>query len=306
MIQFFYLCCSCSFCFFFQGFNMARLINAIFGSLRGKMGPVVFSANKSGDIVRRRVKGTNPKTAAQTTARLMFGLGSASWASLSGDEQAAYNDFAKNMFVPQKRKYMSKHTGAQAFRSVQTVVSNSTLKQLPTVIKKGSDDSAITHTVVSPSVTVSGPVSSVGANISDGSNPVKILRITDSSLSHAGALSFKVNFDPTAAGGLTGNTFTDGNGLKYGFTAYISTEVPNSVAAVKSKFFQNLGNTGILTLTAGGCAGENAVKVSWDCSSLTSKFKSWIAAGKKCYLTIVCIGSNGTMAPVGSEILTVS
>lgn len=285
---------------------MARLRNPILGDISGKVAGVVFSNNKSGAIIRKRVKGTNPKTAAQTAARNVFGSGSASWAALSGSEQSQYNEFAKSMYVPLKHKYQTKHTGAQAFRAIQTVVSGSTLKQLTTVVKKGTDNSVITHTVAPPAVVVTGPLSSVGANIKDGTNPTKMLRISDCAFVHTGAVSFTVNFDPSAVGGLTGTTFLDGNSLAYGFTAYLSSKVPNSNAAVKSKLLYNLGNTGVLTLTGGGCGGENAVKLSWDASSLISKFKSFLGAGNSSYLTVYVVGSNGTLAPVGSEFITLT
>jgi hypothetical protein len=62
--------------------------------LRKKAGSSVFSKNHYGQFVRKRVKGTNPKTSKQTAVRASMSDFSKHWKLLTEDQRIAWNSYA--------------------------------------------------------------------------------------------------------------------------------------------------------------------------------------------------------------------
>jgi hypothetical protein len=71
--------------------KMAKVIlGALISDIRNKVGGAVFTKSRYGNIVRRRLKPTNPRTNLQTTVRGTFTTNATGWDSLTGAEQAAW------------------------------------------------------------------------------------------------------------------------------------------------------------------------------------------------------------------------
>ena len=71
------------------------IIQPILGSLRGSIGDNVFSHNRGGDYVRRRVAPTNPNSTRQQTMRTLLGTLAALWSTtLTPAQRAAWNVWA--------------------------------------------------------------------------------------------------------------------------------------------------------------------------------------------------------------------
>jgi hypothetical protein len=285
---------------------MARVINSFLGDLRGKVGGVVFSANKSGSILRKRVQGHNPKTAAQTAARQKFASGSGGWDGLTSAQQGYYNEFAKSGFKPFKKLNKGNRTGAQAYRSCSNVVQNAIAKYIVTAFKHGTGpEVALVHTDTMPAIDPNGPVASVSGTIENGVGSYKFLSISGATLTAAGALRFDLNFDPSSPA-FAGTQFIDANGIDFGLTAYASAKVKKEGSSVSNKTFYNLGFTGIPDFTPVSLSGFNQIHVSWDCSSLIANFKAFPGAGKSIYLTVAVVGSNGTISKIGELFITLT
>lgn len=62
--------------------------------LRGKIGGIVYSANKSGPYVKAWAKGSNPKTASQSGHRAVIARFAQSWGLLTGVQQQTWIDYA--------------------------------------------------------------------------------------------------------------------------------------------------------------------------------------------------------------------
>jgi hypothetical protein len=70
---------------------MAKVIlGALISDIRNKVGGAVFTKSRYGNIVRKRVKPTNPKTTAQRNVRGNFKSSSTGWNSLTTTQQAAW------------------------------------------------------------------------------------------------------------------------------------------------------------------------------------------------------------------------
>jgi len=80
------------------GITIAALFtpSPIMNELRKKAGSDVFSKNHSGPFIRKRVKGTNPKSAKQIAVRAAFGADSKAWKSLGSSNILAWIAYAKN------------------------------------------------------------------------------------------------------------------------------------------------------------------------------------------------------------------
>lgn len=58
---------------------------------RGKLGGHVFTKSRSGATIRTKVTPSNPRTAAQSLARVLFASLSSEWSNLDEEERAAWN-----------------------------------------------------------------------------------------------------------------------------------------------------------------------------------------------------------------------
>jgi hypothetical protein len=293
------------FIFITVGFKMALVRNAILGDLSGKIGGVVFSNNKAGSIVRKRVRGTNPRTAAQTAARQKFGVGSGAWDALSNSEQGNYRDFAKSGYRPFSKQNKGNFTGAQAFRSVNTVVQNAIAKYLVAVFAHGTGPEVpLVHTDSMPAVDPNAPVASVNATIANGVGSFKFLSISNMVLKDNYTIKFDLNFEPSSPA-FAGDQFIDSNGIDFGLSLYCSPRVKKEGSSVSNKLFYNIGFSGIPDFDPVALTGFNQIHCSWDFSTLVANFGSFPALGQNVYITACVVGSNGTIARIGDIFTTI-
>jgi hypothetical protein len=285
---------------------MARVLNAIFGDIRGKVGGVVFSANKSGSVLRRRVRGRNPRTAAQVQARNIFGTGGSSWDSLSVVEQQSWNQFASSGFKPLKKRGQGPSTGNQAFRGIAATAGNAAFKKLTCVFKAKSDGDTIPHTDADVAFSNVAPQFSVSPTLKNGSDEWKYLGITNGALEDDGSLSFDLNFYPTVVGGVVAEQFLDNNSKPFGLQFYISSAVKKESSACNDKLYYCVGNSGIPTFSGIKITSENAVTVSCDISDITDTFIAFPGVGSSVYLTVASLGEDGTLAIIGENFLTIT
>ncbi len=70
------------------------LFTAPFGGIRGKLGGLVFSANKAGPFVKSWGKGANPRTTSQTGQRQVLTAFAQSWKALTAGERTGWDTYA--------------------------------------------------------------------------------------------------------------------------------------------------------------------------------------------------------------------
>ena len=74
---------------------MAKVqFSPIISAVRKKLGNVVFTVNRFGPVMRKRVKGINPKSTNQSTVRTAFSAATRSFAGLGTTDQAAWDSAA--------------------------------------------------------------------------------------------------------------------------------------------------------------------------------------------------------------------
>lgn len=62
--------------------------------IRGKVGGIIYSANKAGPFVKSWARGSNPRTFLQTVHRSSLSGFAIAWKTLSGSEQSAWDTYA--------------------------------------------------------------------------------------------------------------------------------------------------------------------------------------------------------------------
>lgn len=92
--------------------------------IAGTSGGTTFSKQGGGNYVRRRVRPTNPKSAAQVAQRAKFSQQSQAWRGLTDAERAAWNAAAKSGEFPFKTLLGDSFngSGSQAFSAVNNMV----------------------------------------------------------------------------------------------------------------------------------------------------------------------------------------
>ena len=74
---------------------MAKVqFSPIITAARKKLGNVVFTVNRFGPVMRKRVKGVNPKSSNQNTVRSAFSASTKAYSTLSTSDQAAWGSAA--------------------------------------------------------------------------------------------------------------------------------------------------------------------------------------------------------------------
>ena len=93
----------------------------IITAVRKKLGNVVFTANRFGPVMRKRVKGINPKSAAQQTVRSDFSAATKNFASIGATDQGAWDSAASTVTKTDIFGKSYTNTGAQLQTQVNTV-----------------------------------------------------------------------------------------------------------------------------------------------------------------------------------------
>ena len=95
--------------------------SALINAALGKLGNVVFTTGRFGPVVRKRVKGVNPKTAGQSTVRSAFSVATKNFATVGAISQGAWDAVAANIPKTGKLGKAYTNTGAQLQTAVNTV-----------------------------------------------------------------------------------------------------------------------------------------------------------------------------------------
>lgn len=104
---------------------MARIVGgSILGEIRGKLGGMVFAANRAGQYIRSYRVPVNPRTLAQSRARARFGAASGTYHSLTALLKANWQNFASSVFSPKIGINTGQFSGFNAYTSLRTVVEN--------------------------------------------------------------------------------------------------------------------------------------------------------------------------------------
>jgi hypothetical protein len=100
-------------------------VSPIMGEMRGKAGSDVFSKNHFGGFIRKRVKGTNPRTVKQINVRAFMTDISKAWKTLDDTDRIAWNNYASGRQLKNRLGSNITLTGESTYiklnRNLQTV-----------------------------------------------------------------------------------------------------------------------------------------------------------------------------------------
>ena len=282
---------------------MARVIGNPFGELRGKLAGSVFSRNASGPIVRQYVIPANANSTAQNNSRNIFRAASQGYKTTSEAQKSDWKVFATGFFTPQTKINIGQYTGAQAFTSLRTAVTNANAKTFTTLFTTLSDQSLTEVPSIFTPVD-DAPANSVTPDLGQLSGPPATIELVSLDCSAAGILDAQVDIVGLEHGDNDADNFIDSNGNAYSFVAYASDVISSAGNRPKNDLFQSLGGPAINTFTANTLAGEDGVTMQWDFSTLISGFKAWGSVDKVVKITMFVVAENGTMARLGDQFVT--
>jgi hypothetical protein len=152
----------------------------------------------------------------------------------------------------------------------------------------------------------SAPVNSVRPNILDTAGIFYPLELGMCSLTSAGLLTAEIKFSGVPAAGLTTGAWTDENGVKLGFTFYISEPIKTIGGSVQNQFQQNLGFSQIIQSSTPPLATLKGFKLIDNMATLKANFKSFPSVGQIVLLTGCVVGDNGTISIFSSTYVTIT
>ena len=132
--------------------NMAQgSLGVLFNSIQGKAGSVVFAKTKDGTVIRPRVAGRNPKTAAQVAVRGNLGKAASAYKNMTPAQVTAWQTYAKTYTKHDSRTSKTYNSSAiAAFTSLSSkflqVNPTGTIPLTPPTTAFGGDSIVVTAT----------------------------------------------------------------------------------------------------------------------------------------------------------------
>ena len=285
---------------------MAKTKGTLLDNTRGRVGPVVFSQNGSGNYVRMYKKSTNPNSLAQQNQRNRFRTMSGGFNALTQSIQQGWADFAAAIFNPLRKTNKGQFSAIMAFKGTKLVVQACNDRSVPCSITFDGGTPSVTLTSLAISMPVAAPLNSIRPDIFDTATNNCPYQVTSCTLTSTGTITASLVFSGCAAAGLTGTSIKDENGTKQGFSIYISDPVHSIGYRPRNQFFQNLGFTGIIQTTTPTAATHKKLNLNMNCSILIPNFKKFVLTGQVVLMTVVVVGENGTLSVAGSQYVTIT
>ena len=99
---------------------MAIVKNNPFGDVKGSIGPLTFTSNKAGQILRLNTPTHPSHVSSNLVNSVHLGLVSSLWRKLSDQQRHDWNDFALNNYIPFRTGNLSKRSGFTAFTAINS------------------------------------------------------------------------------------------------------------------------------------------------------------------------------------------
>lgn len=281
--------------------GMATTKDMILDGIRGKLGPIVGSRNKAGNILRKRTKPTNPKTAAQQTARLGMRAAGKIYATLTVEQQGGWLTFAQKIFNPLKKKNTGNYTAAQACTAVAAMVNNfNGHLKVPSIELYGA--SAVLTGITSaplPNIT-NPPIDSVAPNLLDVTPNAASFKLDGIYFDSTNHVTIDLSLLGLAGSGLGQKDMKDSKGHVLGFGVYLSSPVNFVGARPGNQLNMLLCDTGIIDVGTVGLITAHGFRQIIDASGFLVGHKHLPSTGQVFLATLVVYGDNGTVSIVDS------
>jgi hypothetical protein len=270
---------------------MARLIANPFGEMSGKLGGIVFTKNKAGQIARVYQKGCTSQSANQTATRSQFNGIAKNWKNLVYPVPNNWSNFALNYYSPLKRTNHGQYSAYQSFVACQNAYLNSNKWLTTVVITMDGALGVLGQTQLPCLISTIPEECSIQPALYDGTQPVKSLSMPTVSLTGAGVLTALIRWIPAPQTGLTQASFLDPQQLPIVFTFYMSEVISNIHNFVRHPLKSIIASTGNMTITTPNL--------------LLFQSKKFPYTGQIIQITACVMSTRGTQAIIGSKIITI-
>lgn len=285
---------------------MALIVANPFGEIKGKLGGIVFTKNKAGQIARVYSANSKASSPAQKANRITFAQVSKAWRNLDVAEGQAWETYAQYVYSPLGKTNHGQYSGYNSFMAAQGAAINSNRWLCSCVgVMDGALGSLGFTQRPFPAFKLPDEVS-VQANLHDTNLPAKALSMPVCSLSHLGVLSCRIQWIPTVLTGLAGVFFNDANALDYGFSFYMSDVMPSMKAKVKKPYKQLICSTGFMNVTTPNLNGSHYIDWLFTASPNMYDSIGYPSTGHIVQISCCVISRLGSQALVGSKLVTIT
>lgn len=281
---------------------MAQMQGGLVGELSKKVGGFIYSRNASGAYVKAMKKPTNPKSAAQIRARTVFRNAGKGFATLTADQQSQWQNFCLKIYNPFKNKNHGQYTASQAYTALKAAMQNQNELIATTTI---SAFGGVTHfsglTFDMMTQNQDAPLSSVSPEIVDTTGIAASMELIGAYIDSSKICTVDIRFRGLQGPGLGQGDFIDLNGIKYGFSAYLSDPVKFQNARVRNQFHACMAFSGLVTFGTDDLTGYTGVRITFDTAVALARYKALPQNGQWFQITLGIIGFNGTQTQLGSS-----
>lgn len=280
---------------------MAKIVNSTFGELSGKLGGMVFSRNAGGAYVRAGVKGTNPQTQSQLSARNAFASVSTLFRSLSSAEKTQWQEFADNWYSPRSGGNTGQFSAYNAFISLRSTVRQALrLAFNPDILLNGTTATGgetFTEFTPMPETPLALGLSA-GLATADASSIA--LDVETAVVTVDGRFRINLRVGDGLGSDVIGNEDVYGN--KLGYAVYISNGNPSDNMSYGNEFSKCLGFARPFSLTTPGTQFDGLTDMSIinDTPRIIGQFKRFPLLNEYVNVTVLAMNKYGMFTRLGS------
>lgn len=275
---------------------------SILGEIRGKLGGMVFSRNRSGQIVRKYSIPLNPDTGAQLQARASFASAVGSFHSLTPSQKTQWENFAKTSFNPKDVINTGQFSGINAFTALKTmIVHGNKLKTSATLSVNGS---ALTPQPAYTDITfdTTPPVNTIQPNLQvvGGGAPANYGTITGG-VAYDGSFEINLSILPGVSGAPNLAGFKDALGEDVAYAVYMSESHVQAGLFYQNPYQYLLGVIPISQATPTDLTGVTDIKFTSSTVIDTGTYQAFPIAGSTVRVSVFQIsGKHGSMICIGT------
>lgn len=279
---------------------LVTFINAI---MSGKLEGTVYARNKSGYYVKGWTKPNDPKSAAQTMNRAVFGVAAGQWHAMTDAQKAAWNSYGTNLFVTKGGATGSPVSGFSAFVAEMNAATIAWRQKRITTV---SDPSGTTVTFDDFSGSLNAPAAAMGSAIQKtGGTPLPILLKDVVLLSATGQVNATFEFPVPSLVGVP--VFKDSNtSIPVGIVLQMSIPQTQVANFVTGKNNQIIGVMAPPTLTNAAWTGTELEIEMSDADSPMASYKTWVVPDQVVEISAYLITTAGQQRLIGSKKIVVT
>lgn len=276
---------------------MARLTSMI-GEFSGKLGGIVFTRGKSGQVVRKWVVPTNANTVAQQNNRSRFADAASLFHDLDHGAQANWDAYAASNYKPKRIKAGATYSGFQALTGTFNAASQA-LALTREVAMTFPGSGSITHGAFTP---LKDPMTGTfTGTIDDGAGNALSQTLSAATLTSAGVFTATIQLSGVTTA--TPSWADPGSGRLSGYQFYCS--MPNKPNA--NPYLMSLGAIApIATATTIPITTDHfTFSMSADDLPIANR-KLWVQAGDSVKVSGFSVSARGEFQPLGAIVITVT